>query len=443
MQNKHQRWFLILSILCLLWPRAASAQPAKTSEPHPAIPRGPIPAGFGINIHFTEELPGEMEMLAATGVKWIRMDWGWGRTEKQKGVYDFSQPDKLVAAMEKHGLRAVFVLSYGNPLYSSVSPATDESRAAFARWAVAAVTHFKGRGILWEMWNEPNLFWRPEPNAQDYIKLALVAGAAIKQAAPDEAIIGPAMARIEMPLMEEYFKGGVLEFFDAVSVHPYRNTAPDTVAADYARLRALIKKYAPPGKSIPILSGEWGFSTGQNRLTEEQQARYLVRQWLVNVAEGVPLSIWYDWRDDGDNPKESEHRYGLVRRPHFAARTPAFDPKPSYLAAQTLIRHLDGHTFERRIDTGFADSWVLVFRNGKTGSRKFVAWSAVVAGRSAKIPFAGTFTTTDIFGKQLANRNSAQALPLSPAPIFLSPIFVKSKAQKTLSARQTKKQIAR
>ena len=26
------------------------------------------------------------------------------------------------------------------------------------------------------------------------------------------------------------------------------------------------------------------------------------------------LSIWYDWRDDGDDPKEAEHRFGIVRR---------------------------------------------------------------------------------------------------------------------------------
>jgi hypothetical protein len=51
----------------------------------------------------------------------------------------------------------------------------------------------------------------------------------------------------------------------------------------------------------------------------------------------VVLSIWYDWRDDGDNPQEGEHRFGLVRRRYYEGREPVFDPKPAYRAAQALF----------------------------------------------------------------------------------------------------------
>jgi hypothetical protein len=104
-----------------------------------------------------------MEMLAAAGFKWVRMDFTWAGTEREKGVYDFSAYDRLDAHLDKHKLRALFILDYGNKLYEpdGSSPHTDESRAAFARWAAAAVAHFKGKGYLWELWNEPNIaqFW--------------------------------------------------------------------------------------------------------------------------------------------------------------------------------------------------------------------------------------------------------------------------------------------
>src|SRR5438270_13822769 len=70
------------------------------------LPSTPLPNGIGVNIHFTDPRPGEMEMLAAAGFKWLRMDLGWSGIERNKGVYDFAAYDRLVAAPEKHGMKA-------------------------------------------------------------------------------------------------------------------------------------------------------------------------------------------------------------------------------------------------------------------------------------------------------------------------------------------------
>ena len=87
------------------------------------------------------------------------------------------------------------------------------------------------------------------------------------------------------------------------------------------------RAYAPPERqNLPIVSSEWGYSTAEGAVSEARQAQYLVRQWLANLATGVNLSIFYDWRDDGDDPKDREHRFGTVRR--------NLEPKPSFLAAQ-------------------------------------------------------------------------------------------------------------
>ncbi len=408
-------------LICVLWSLILAAAPV-LAAPHPSIPSGPIPNGLGINIHFTEPLPGEMELLAATGAKWIRMDWGWGRTEREKGVYDFSQPDKLVAALEKHGLRAVFVLSYGNKLYSPTSPATPQSRAAFTRWAVAATKHFQNRGILWEMWNEPNGFWTPAPNAADYAVLAREVGAAFEREVPGEALIGPALARFDWPFFEAAFAGGILPFFDGVSVHPYRSNAPDSAAPDYGKLRDLIRKYSPEQGKMPILAGEWGYDSALGRRTEEQQARFLARQWLTNIASGVPLSIWYDWRDDGDDPKNAEHRFGLVRRSHLPNQRVAFHPKPSFFAAQTLIRALSGYEFEKRLATGDEADWVLQFRRGK--QIKIAAWTAKTNGKIVKLPFGSDLSAADLLGRgssALKSQNGTVRMPLSPAVTYFSP----------------------
>jgi polysaccharide biosynthesis protein PslG len=214
------------------------------------------------------------------------------------------------------------------------------------------VQHFRGQGILWEMYNEPNIgFWKPKPNVEHYVKLALEVGRAVRAVAPDEKYIGPGTSQIDMTFLEACFRGGLLEYWCGVSVHPYRQKGPETAAAEYAALRRLIDRYAP-GKTIPILSGEWGYSAAWKNYDETIQGKMLPRQWLVNLANDVPISIWYDWHDDGTDPKEAEHHFGTVSNAYHAGRAPVYDPKPAYRAAKTLTTLLSGFKLNKPLAVG-------------------------------------------------------------------------------------------
>ena len=58
------------------------------------------------------------DKVAETGVKWIRLQSGWARTEKEKGIYDFSWLDSVVDNLMKRGLVPWICLCYGNDLYT-------------------------------------------------------------------------------------------------------------------------------------------------------------------------------------------------------------------------------------------------------------------------------------------------------------------------------------
>lgn len=355
--------------------------------PQPSLPRAGRIDGLGVNIHFTDPQPGEVEMLAAGGFRWVRMDFAWGRTERERGRYDFSPYERLLEALQPHGIRVLFILDYSNPLYEKDrSVVTEPGRKAFARWAAAAAKHFQGRGILWEIWNEPNIpgFWKPQPSVEDYSALALAAAQAIRQAAPDEAIVGPATSRVDLKFLEGCFQRGLLERWDAVSVHPYRQSSPETAAADYGKLRRLIARHAPPGKTIPILSGEWGYSSAWKGFDPERQGKMLARQWLTNLSQEILLSIWYDWHDDGSDPREPEHHFGTVEFPYRAGSAPVYDPKPAYRAAKTLTSTLDGFQFVKRIATGSDDDYALLFRRGD--ELRLAVWTTGGAQRTVELP---------------------------------------------------------
>jgi hypothetical protein len=389
------------------------------------LPNAVVPNGLGVNIHFTDPKPGEMDMLARAGFRWVRMDFGWEGIEREKGRYDFSAYDRLLATLDAHKIRAVLIFDYSNPRYDGgLSPASDEGRTAFARWAAASVRHFRNRGVLWEMYNEPNIgFWKPKTDVKAYIKLALAVGKALRKAEPGELYIGPASSEMPVPFLEECFKAGLLDYWAAVSVHPYRQGNPETVDFDYARIRKLIGRYAPKGKTIPIIAGEWGYSSAWKHFGETEQGKMFPRECLMNLANGVPLSIWYDWNDDGPDPKEPEHHFGTVRHEYSAGKTPVYQPKPAYFAAQTLTRLLAGYHFQKRLAVGARHDFVLAFAKGKDDVR-LVAWT-VDSPHSVVIPTpAGRYTATAHTGQSLPTRVAdakGLAVVLSDAPAYFVP----------------------
>ena len=387
------------------------------------LPKAGTLDGLGVNIHFTHAKAGELEMLAAGGFRFVRMDFGWEGCEREKGVYDFAAYDHLLGDLERLGLRAYFILDYGHRFYDGgLSPHTDAGRAAFCAFVTAAMKHFAGRGIVWEMWNEPNIsFWKPKPNADDYAKLAFAVGETIRAVAPQELFVGPTTSEVDLAFMETCFKAGCLAHWDAVSVHPYRHRVPETVAEDYRTMRQLIHRHlirlgGDTRKDPPILSGEWGYSSSVEGwgkgYDEQRQGRYLSRQWLSNIANEVLISIWYDWHDDGTNPKEAEDNFGTVRNPYRAGQAEVYEPKPAYVAAKTLTTVLQGYEFSKALALA-DDEHVLLFAKGD--QLRLAAWTSADAPRTVTIPASpGRFRVTGHLGQELPEVTAdAQGLKLT------------------------------
>eukprot|EP00117_Sycon_ciliatum_P036716 scpid69412/ scgid3109/ len=312
-----------------------------------------IPSPYGVNIHIhTRPRDGEIAMLAASGVKWVRMDLSWDATELQKGVYNFTDYDLLMTVLTRYDLGMIFILDYANPLYDDgLSPHTEEAFAAFSNWAFNAASNFLNLRIMYEIYNEPNIgFWKPKPNVQDYVKFALFVSAFLKEHVEPIVLIGPATSRVDFQFIEQCIGAGLLTYWDAVSVHPYRDTDPEDAAIDFANLRKLINASEPAGKvAMPIISSEWGYSTRYHGFDVDRQAKSLARMWLSNIMNNISLSIWYDWQNDGTNQTYVEDHFGMVYNKFYPGRTPVHDPKPAYYAAKTLTTILHGLKFEQRL----------------------------------------------------------------------------------------------
>lgn len=328
---------------------------------------------IGVNIHFVNPNIEEVNKIEKTGFKVVRMDLAWDYIERRKNLYDFSQYDKLVKSMSKRHIKIMFILDYGNPLYDKgLAPYSDKGIKAFARFATQAVHRYKGNKIIWEIWNEPNAgSWKPKPDAYAYSKLAIDTSKVIRKEDRNAFIVAPALAGFDYPYLNTLGKNGLFQYINAISIHPYRLSNPETVISDYTVLRKLIDRY-PHNKNIQIFSGEWGYSTTWNSMNDIEQAQYSIREYLINIMSGVNLSIWYDWKDDGTDKNNAENNFGCVYN--------NLEPKMAYYAINTLTSVLKNYKFVNRMDNGQSSDYILTFRKG---NRKiYVLWTT---GKSHKI----------------------------------------------------------
>src|SRR5882724_2447999 len=76
------------------------------------IPEPVLPAGAGVNIHFVTGGERDLDLIAAAGFKFVRMDFAWDGIESKKGFYDWSSYEQLLAHLDERGLRALLILDY-------------------------------------------------------------------------------------------------------------------------------------------------------------------------------------------------------------------------------------------------------------------------------------------------------------------------------------------
>ncbi len=77
--------------------------------------------------------------------------------------------------------------------------------------------------------------------------------------------------------------------------------------------------------------------------------------------------MWYDWKNDGPDPKEREHNFGTV--------TLDLKAKPAYVAIQTLTRELSGCRVERRIPLSNDQDYMVLCAQNPARGQKLAAWT--------------------------------------------------------------------
>ena len=379
---------------------------------------------LGINIHTFDARM--LDLAREAGFRFVRADLLWRQAERN-GAYRFFGFDRLLSALESRSMGALWILDYGHPQHGGDRPRTGDDVAAFAGYAGAVAAHFKGRNVRYEIWNEPNTerFWPPAPNADEFAALLKAAIGAMRQADPEARIASGGLARIDLPYLKRLLEAGGALPLNAIGVHPYRKSGPETFAAELFPLWGMAR--GALGDAIEIWDTEWGYASydyfsqnlsgdGHSAAGRHRQAVLALREALTVWSLGLPAAVWYDLRDDGGEPRNPEHNYGLLDA--------ANAPKPAMNALIQLSRIAANHSFAGMI-AGAPDG-VHTMRLDGAADRVFVVWNDQPdASISMQYPRSGEIAATNLFGEPLKIKNGSHGdaeFPLleKDGPIYVS-----------------------
>jgi hypothetical protein len=250
--------------------------------------------------------------LGPLGVKSVRIQSGWARTETEPGVYDWRWLDEIIPDMADQGVRPWVCLSYGNPLYPEGGSAAHNSPApkgeALKAWDAFVRSFVERYGEYvneWEIWNEP--FFSNRVSFPDYVDLAIRTGGVIRASQPGAKIFVGSHTIHDLSrapeLLRRIAEAGKLDLVDTVTYHPYAFN-PDDVFAGVGELCREIAEISP---RISLFQGECGCPSGLATYgalggegdgaadvpwSEVIQAKWLLRRMLGDLGHGIRTSYF-------------------------------------------------------------------------------------------------------------------------------------------------------
>ncbi|MCA9904258.1 MAG: beta-galactosidase [Anaerolineae bacterium] len=203
---------------------------------------------LGVNADLTEyasdEIADQLDLMRAAGVTWVRQFFSWDAAEAERGVFDWSRYDAIVAAVaESAGLRLVAVMNDTPPWAAAESSSTTGTippnvvafpadPADFAAFVRAFAERYGDRIDVYQIWDEPNLteaWGMGEPRAAAYAALLQAAYDAIHSADADAQVIAGALAPTvetgpknisDLTFLDDLYRLGLSDFSDGVAAKP-------------------------------------------------------------------------------------------------------------------------------------------------------------------------------------------------------------------------------
>jgi hypothetical protein len=363
---------------------------------------------YGVQTHFAQYMPLAMaQLMSEGGMVQYRDEQYWNDIEGTPGSYVY--PDQYTGYMSDTaslGLQPMICLDWSNPNYDwdagiFTGPYTPNGLAGYGNYALNLLQQYAssspiGQVEVWDEYNGGTFIAGPATANKPlyYTQMLQSVWNSIKPTFPNVQIVAGAVVPVDQSFIQSIIDQGANQYFDVVSVHPYR-AVPEGVDVDLAALQDVIKA-GNGGVAKPVWATEFGMDANSTSDTFSTPS-YLVRMVALMQSSGVSRMYYYVMQDDPITPY-----MGLIGQGDPAAGD--YLPSPAYPAYAWMIKKLYSSVPDGRITApGLAPTThIYSYLNVNTGDRTYVCWGG--AGKSAA-PTTVAFTIptsyatkTDIMG---------------------------------------------
>ncbi len=396
---------------------------------------------YGIADHLSKGASMDMvgwlyDYQAKAGFGASRGDFEWMRAEKTKGtVTPLAQWSQVYKNQSNNGMDVMAILGLGNPLYDGNGvPYTKEGIDAFTKFSLAvadvAMEAIPDERHIYEIWNEADLagtnFNPTNRSPQEIGTFISTVAKALKEKDKNAFILGGTQANLTgVEWTKAVLEAGLKDTIDAYSIHFYNHTAlPETggILDKTRNIAKIIHSYNPDLEIWLDESGE--YSTIEQGLesrkhTLEDQAAFVPRLYMILENDGiVDRQYWYDYINDGDDPANAEHNYGLLKSGTNAGG--AYAAKPSYLATAFMNKMiLQGKHVELK-EVEHQKRYINRYKRSD-GKDMLVCWS-VDNKNTVAIKSQNSVEAYDLYGNYLGELKPVDGvlnIQLSYQPIYL------------------------
>lgn len=287
--------------------------------PEPPLQQVEFSVDFGPAIAPQEQIDHDYAVARTMGAEWVRILMPWNGIEVEPGVYDWTQTDLTLAAVEAAGLKSLVII-YGNPDWTAATGCGPiDDTAAFVAFLNALIDRHGRQIAAWEFINEPEAYephpwpfigcWSPYPEA--YAEQLGLFYQTIKNRDPDDLVLFGGLAYDNWVVFDRSFFDNALQagagaYFDILSVHyyPIASSFP-TLAAKIGELQETMRRNGVAGKRVWVtetsmwINPPWGNLTEQKNYVLRGPARAFCSQtdnvfWFAARQEPDELRYYYD-----------------------------------------------------------------------------------------------------------------------------------------------------
>jgi polysaccharide biosynthesis protein PslG len=365
----------------------------------------------------------EIELLRDAGVRWIRANANWAGLEPdRKGDVNewlLAEYDYAIDRAHEAGLQVLMPIADGVPYWASADPARHVDGGGTPRWEVTyrpqrmsdygdfvrfVVGHFAPKGVhTYMIWNEPNhpRFWPSGPDADAYVPMLQAGYTAAKSASPDATVLLGGLSKSDFAYLEDVYRAGGGNYFDAVAVQPYTYGVdptdswngvhdwedPDRISSNafpaIQEVRRSMVAFGDEAKDVWLTEFGYSTTTQDGGVSAATQAAFLVKAYrYVERFTWVKALFWYAARNSpfyGDRD-EYEARFGLA--------TTSWSLKQSYwaLRAHALKLPATGRVVLRKgVQRRIASGSTRVALRGRVALSRGAAWRIATARRTVLV----------------------------------------------------------